>query len=78
MALTALFALMKSVLFTQVAVASTRLNAPFRAVNVSKLAPFALQLNDLDTGLGNEIWFLAIIVVVAIGAYIVYRGPKHM
>lgn len=78
MAWTALFAVMASALFTHSASAVTHLNAPFSALNVVSSTLFALQLNDLDTGLGNELWFFVIIAVVAVGAYIVYRGPKHM
>jgi hypothetical protein len=42
------------------------------------LLPFAFQLGDLDTGLGNELWFLVIAVIVVGGVMYVYRGPRHM
>ncbi len=81
MASTALLAVMASALFSALGSSWTHLNAPISALNAPKLtlfSLFALQLNDLDTGLGNELWFIVIIAVVAAGAYMVYRGPKHM
>jgi hypothetical protein len=74
----ALFDVMGSALFTPAASISERLNASIFGSNVPKLDLFLAQLGDLDTGLGNEIWFLIIIAVVAIFMYFVYRGPKHM
>lgn len=81
MASTALLAVITSALFIPLGSSGMRLNTPISALNApgsSLFALLALQLNDLDTGLGNELWFIVIIAVVAAGAYIVYRGPKHM
>ena len=78
MASTALFAWMASALFTPFAFTPARLIEPIFASGRHHFAWFALQLGDLDSGLGNEFWFLVIIAVLAIFMYFVYRGPKHM
>ena len=78
MGLSATFVRMAGDVFTRLAGASRSVIALITALRASKTPLFALQLGDLDTGLGNELWFGVIIVVVALGAYIIYRGPKHM
>jgi hypothetical protein len=78
MGLTATSVLLASTLLNSSATVLRAFEAAFHKSVVCLLLPFAFQLGDLDTGLGNDLWFMVIVVVVAIGAYIVYRGPKHM
>jgi hypothetical protein len=78
MGLTATFVLMASALLNSSATVVKGFEAAFHKSIACLFLPFAFQLGDLDTGLGNDLWFMVIIVVVAIGAYVVYRGPKHM
>lgn len=70
---------------TSVSMASPPLNksaavlgALFHKSVVCSLLPFAFQLYDFDSGISNELWFLAIAVIVVAGILYVYRGPRHM
>jgi len=74
---TAILAFVATPLFTKVGVALNLTGAPFHRCMASFMSCFALQLDDLDSGLGNELWFLAVIVVVAGAIYYVYRGPRE-
>ncbi|MFZ0705321.1 MAG: hypothetical protein WAM71_06940 [Candidatus Korobacteraceae bacterium] len=74
---TAIFAFMAIPLLTKFGSALMLSNALRHSFMVSFMSGFALQLDDLDSGLGNELWFVAIVVVVAAGVYFVYRGPRE-
>jgi hypothetical protein len=54
--------------------------APFGLIVSTRLAEsgFATQLDDLDSGLENDLWFLVIAVIVVLGVVYVYRGPKKI
>jgi hypothetical protein len=75
MGLTATFGLMADTLLSKSAAV---LGAHFHKSVVCSVLPFAFQVGDLDSGIGNDLWFLAIAVVVVAGILYVYRGPRHM
>ena len=78
MAAIALLASAISGLLPRFGAALMELKVPICASNLAKSALFALQLNDLDSGFENEMWFLAVLVIVGVTVYVINRGPRHM
>ena len=37
---------------------------------------FAFQVDDLDSGMQNDVWFLVIAAILVIGVVYIYRGPR--
>ena len=71
-----IYALMASAVWSMFAAIVKLSSAASHKFLVCSSLSFAFQLDDLDSGLSNELWFLVIVVVVVLGIVYVYRGPR--
>ncbi len=74
----ATFVVMGATLLGEHVAALLLLRGLFHKLSLCLLLPLALQVDDLDSGLQNIWWWLAIAVVVVVGVLYVYRGPRKM
>lgn len=76
MALPATSILMASTLVDSSSAMSKLSNIHAHNPLIGVVRAFAFQLDDLDSGISNDIWFLVVAVVVVVGLVYIYRGPR--